>query len=74
MEDGGTRYMGLSLYVAIGFSEASSEIAPESIFFQCTTLGIHSTTEIPAPKVHSATRGIPPFWRSMFLIEYVFQR
>ena len=54
--------MGLSLYVVIGFSDASSEIAPESIFFHYTTLGIHSTTEIPAPTVQSATRGSPPLF------------
>ena len=52
--------MGLILYVVIGFSEASSVTALESIFFHYTTLGIHSTAEMPAPKVQSATRESPP--------------
>ena len=48
---GGTRYMGLSLYVAIGFSKASYKIASESIFFIILLLeSTYSTAEILAPK------------------------
>ena len=66
---------GDSLYVAIWFSEASWEIAPESKLLYHTTSFIHSMSEILAPNEPSANRRSPPLFRwSMFLTGFLFQR